>query len=154
MALSSIQCVKSIRAGGRTFNESNSPFKGYSFQSICEGLILAHEMGLCRLRDILRERGGGRVIEIVFEVMHTPAGEAFMKGAPPKLKLSEEGSSSLRRHLERQAETGDGSGPMINGLGEVVGKQSDFMTKEQIMANAREQLRILDEEQGNNIASA
>ena len=145
MALTSMKMVKSIRDGGGRFTEESSVFKGVAFEMICSGLQLAHEMGLCRLREVLKDRSG-RVTEVVFELRLTPAGEAFAKGPPPVAQLDSNEKASLRAHLERQAATGDGSGPMINGSGELVGKQSDFMSQQQIMDQAREALKTMDEE--------
>jgi hypothetical protein len=144
-ALTSIEMVKSIRDGGRRFTEEDSLLKGEAFEMVCSGLQLAHEMGLCRLREVLKDRTG-KVTEVVFELRLTPAGEEFVKGAAPVVQLDSNETASLRASLERTAATGDGSGPMINGRGEVVGKKSDFMSQQQILDQAREVLRRMDEE--------
>jgi hypothetical protein len=146
IALTSIETVKSIRDGGTRFTEESSVLKGGAFEMICSGLQIAHEMGLCRLREVLKDRSG-KVTEVVFELKLTPAGEEFVKGARPMVQLDGREKASLRGLLERQAATGDGSAPLFNARGEVVGKASDLMSQQQIMDRAREALRTLDEEE-------
>jgi hypothetical protein len=136
-----------LRKGGRRLRREMMTLPDWLFEKTCDKLGRAHECGLTRIREIVRDRNG-QVVEIVFEQVLTPAGEALVDGPPPRVELSADTRQFLRERLQRQLETGESGGsPMINGRGEPAGDLSDYLTPEQIRANAKQQLDILDEEE-------
>jgi hypothetical protein len=136
---------RELSKGGRRLRREMIGLPDWIFEKTCEKLERAHEFGLTRIREIVRD-GNGKVIEIVFEQVLTPAGAALVDNPPPRVELSADTRQFLRERLQRQLETGESGGsPMINGLGEPAGDLSDYLDPEQIRANAKQQLELLDE---------
>ena len=121
------------------YNQATSGVYGELFQERCVAIVALHDAGLTRLRDI--KKSGGKYTELNFELYFTVAGEVVLNGPIPQLMLSAD-RRLFDASLTRQSVAGDCDSPMIDSTGQPVGVMSDFMTQEQIKANAKRQLDL------------
>jgi len=141
MALTFLQiCPRAGRS--LKYNPETSRVAGQSFQDRCEAIVSLHDAGLTRLREI--KKIDGKYTELTFEHYFTAAGDAVLNGPAPQLTLSADTRRSLEAYLTRQSVAGDCDSPLINSSGQTVGVLSDFLTQDQIKANAKDQLDLLN----------
>lgn len=125
-------------------NEANFRTPGISFQEMCANIVALHDAGLTRLRDV-RKNDRGEFVELAFEELFTPAGEA-LRNQQLRFELEPDVKDKQRRMLERMAITGESCEPLINSSGDVVaGVMNTFLSPDQIREHAKRQLRIMAE---------
>jgi hypothetical protein len=131
----------------KVLNEANFEQRTTSltgtFQEFCANIVTLNEAGLTRLRDITKH-SDGRYAELTFEQVFTPAGESLLK---EPYSLDPDVKSNLKAMLARQIVTGVSDSPLISASGEILEglTLSSLMTPDQIRENARNQLRIMGE---------
>jgi len=144
MTLMSLSLVRDIQKT-RVFNEENFRPIGSTFQVACANIVALHDAGLTRLREE-RKNKSGEFVEMTFEQVFTPAGEA-LRNEQLRYEMEPEVKKRQRAMLERMAITGESSGPLINSSGEVLDgvSMNSLFSPEQIREHAKQQLKIMDE---------
>lgn len=144
MTLMSLFLVRDIQKT-RVFNEDNFRPMGSTFQDVCANIVALHEAGLTRLREV-RKNNSGQFVELKFEQVFTPAGEA-LRNEQLRYEMEPDVKRRHRDKLERMAITGESSGPLINSSGEVLdgASMNSLFSPDQIREHAKQQLKLMDE---------